>query len=292
MLTSGPPAPERRIQIRFQTGIQMGIWYADNAVMTEPHAGCASGGETGRWGGRVLLLDQQALLGEALAHLLAGLGVTTRVTPRASQESMANEVLSFAPDLVILEVGATATSEDHDLIAACATRAPVLVLGPEPEETSFAVWVNAGASGRIATNQTLREFTKTIDDVCHGHRVLDIATENRLRSLARAHPDGRPEQSSLLDTLTEREAAVLQGMLDGHTASDIAKNNFVALATVRSQIQAVLKKLRVNSQLAAVAVAHRHGWSYDHQAVTIDDDPTSPSEPTRYRRRRQPLTLG
>ena len=49
-------------------------------------------------------------------------------------------------------------------------------------------------------------------------------------------------------------------MVDGKAASEIAADAFVSLATVRTQIRAVLLKLGVHSQLAAVACAHRANW--------------------------------
>jgi hypothetical protein len=51
---------------------------------------------------------------------------------------------------------------------------------------------------------------------------------------------------------------VLSAMIEGRTAEEIADQHFVALTTVRSQIRAVLQKLGVRSQLAAVAIAVAH----------------------------------
>ncbi len=48
--------------------------------------------------------------------------------------------------------------------------------------------------------------------------------------------------------------------MDGMSAEEIAEADFVALTTIRSQIRAVLHKLGVCSQLAAVAKANRAGW--------------------------------
>ena len=48
--------------------------------------------------------------------------------------------------------------------------------------------------------------------------------------------------------------------MEGVPAEEIAERTFVAVATVRSHIRAVLTKLNVNSQLAAVAAARRGGW--------------------------------
>ena len=53
---------------------------------------------------------------------------------------------------------------------------------------------------------------------------------------------------------------MLGALLDGMSAEEIAEVDFVALPTIRSQIRAILKKLGVRSQLAAVAQANRAGW--------------------------------
>jgi len=44
-------------------------------------------------------------------------------------------------------------------------------------------------------------------------------------------------------------------MMEGRTASEIATTLVVSLTTVRSHIRSILRKLNVNSQLAAVALA-------------------------------------
>jgi DNA-binding NarL/FixJ family response regulator len=59
---------------------------------------------------------------------------------------------------------------------------------------------------------------------------------------------------------------VLAGLLAGEPAEAIAHRSYVSLATVRSQIRAILLKLGVNSQLAAVAMAREAGWSPDEGA--------------------------
>jgi DNA-binding NarL/FixJ family response regulator len=54
--------------------------------------------------------------------------------------------------------------------------------------------------------------------------------------------------------------------LEGSSAEQIAESSFVSTATVRSQIRAVLGKLSVHSQIAAVARAHHAGWRADTSA--------------------------
>jgi DNA-binding NarL/FixJ family response regulator len=64
-----------------------------------------------------------------------------------------------------------------------------------------------------------------------------------------------------LDLLTVREAEVLGLLMTGLAVRDIADASVVSEATVRSQVKSILSKLEVSSQLAAVGLAHRVGWT-------------------------------
>ncbi|MGH3183760.1 MAG: response regulator transcription factor, partial [Streptosporangiaceae bacterium] len=55
--------------------------------------------------------------------------------------------------------------------------------------------------------------------------------------------------------LTPSERRVLFHMMEGRSAAEIATTLVVSLTTVRSHIRSILRKLNVNSQLAAVALA-------------------------------------
>ena len=59
------------------------------------------------------------------------------------------------------------------------------------------------------------------------------------------------------DTLTTREHTVLQHMQQGRSACEIAKLDYVTVSTVRTQIRGILRKLRVTSQLEALALANK-----------------------------------
>nr|WP_281374640.1 LuxR C-terminal-related transcriptional regulator [Nocardioides soli] len=60
--------------------------------------------------------------------------------------------------------------------------------------------------------------------------------------------------------MTPREEAVLGELMQGRTVRDIASSSFVSEATVRTQVKAILSKLEVSSQLAAVGIANTAGW--------------------------------
>jgi DNA-binding NarL/FixJ family response regulator len=58
--------------------------------------------------------------------------------------------------------------------------------------------------------------------------------------------------------LTRSERRVLYHLTTGATAIEIAEKLVLSLATVRSHIRSILRKLEVSSQLAAVAIAQGH----------------------------------
>jgi DNA-binding CsgD family transcriptional regulator len=72
----------------------------------------------------------------------------------------------------------------------------------------------------------------------------------------------RRAEAAALQSLTPAEGDALQGMMAGLTATEIAAESHRSINTVRSQIKAVLGKLGVQTQLTAVAMAHRSGrWA-------------------------------
>lgn len=72
------------------------------------------------------------------------------------------------------------------------------------------------------------------------------------------HSSGRSEGLQKLLLLTRSERRVLYHLTTGATAIEIAEKLVLSLATVRSHIRSILRKLEVSSQLAAVAIAQGH----------------------------------
>jgi DNA-binding NarL/FixJ family response regulator len=64
----------------------------------------------------------------------------------------------------------------------------------------------------------------------------------------------------LFDQLSPREQEVMSALMNGATAREICKQDFVSMSTVRSQIHSIFSKLDVNTRRAAVVLAYRCGW--------------------------------
>lgn len=66
-----------------------------------------------------------------------------------------------------------------------------------------------------------------------------------------------PAQTPVVVLLTPREAEVLGLIAEGMTVAQVAVKLVVEQSTVRSHLKTAYKKLKVNSQAAAVAAAIR-----------------------------------
>ena len=82
---------------------------------------------------------------------------------------------------------------------------------------------------------------------------MPSATERDLLGELQSHRRDRAVRQSRFHQLSVRESEVLEELMAGKSAADIADESYVSIATIRSQIKAILRKLEVNSQLAAVA---------------------------------------
>ena len=115
--------------------------------------------------------------------------------------------------------------------------------------------------GAVSTLDPVPRLLATIRETVAGRRVMPTAAERDLLGELHSHRRDRAAQLSRFHQLSVRESEVLEELMAGKSAADIATESYVSIATIRSQIKAILRKLEVNSQLAAVALAYRSGWS-------------------------------
>jgi DNA-binding NarL/FixJ family response regulator len=109
-------------------------------------------------------------------------------------------------------------------------------------------------AGATAVNAEL-PFRRLVSSVHSALRTAPASARQRAEHLA--HLRRRADETARFGELTGRECAVLAEVAAGHSAESIARSRPVGLATVRSQISSVLRKLGVSSQHAAVALTYR-----------------------------------
>jgi Response regulator containing a CheY-like receiver domain and an HTH DNA-binding domain len=219
------------------------------------------GPELGSVAARVAIIEDHGLLAQSLAFALADLGIQATVVKNLHPPAVLNVLRGSDLHLVLLDFDLGDAGVGIDLIEPItALGLRVVMLTGETDPITLAECVEAGAVGIISKSDPFERLIEHVTDVVNGRGILSMTTREQLLSGLRAHRSREVERIAPFERLTVRESEVLRDLIEGKNAETIATESYVSLATVRSHIKALLSKLDVNSQLAAVALARRSGW--------------------------------
>lgn len=198
---------------------------------------------------RVLLADDQHLIREAMAALLAFESDIEVVGQAARGDQVLAETRRCRPDIVLLDIempGANGLTVAEELARAePETRVIILTTFGRPGYLERAM--RAGAAGFLVKDARAEELADAIRRVHAGEQVVD-------RSLAAA---GRRVGTS---PLTARECDVLRAAAEGGTIADIAAELFLSEGTVRNYLSSAMGKIQARTRAEAVRIAERNGW--------------------------------
>jgi len=207
---------------------------------------------------RVLIADDQRVVREGLATVIGaipGVEVVGLAADGAEAVALATE---HRPDVVLMDLrmprmdGVEATAALRD--AGDGPR--VVVLTTYADDESIIGALSAGAVGYLTKDATREDIQRALEGAAAGQSVLDPAVQASLLKAARASPS-RP--SILPDGLTDREAEVLALIAAGQSNTEIAKQLYVAEATIKTHVNRIFAKTRSRDRTQAAAYAHRNG---------------------------------
>jgi len=212
--------------------------------------------------GRVLIVDDHPLIALGLQLALTARGWEVETTSGPTAAAVVAHACIFGPDCVVLDVHLGAeVGSGVDLIGPLRqVGTSVVMLTGETNRCTLASCLEAGALGWIGKGSGLEEVVVSIEDAVAGRTLIGCSVREALLDELRTHRASLGRVLSRFQRLTSCEQRVLGALIEGMSAEEIAEAHFVALTTIRSQIRAILHKLGVRSQLAAVAEANRAGW--------------------------------
>jgi DNA-binding NarL/FixJ family response regulator len=210
----------------------------------------------------VLIVEDHELLAESLALALRreGFEVTIATGPTAEAVLETGRRLKPAVTLLDLNLGAELGTGLALIAPLTAEGARVVMCTGTTDRLELARCVEAGAIGLASKRDAFDGLLEMVRRALHGEQLLAAGEREELLAELHRHRVSERDRLAPFSSLTRREEAVLELLIEGHSAETIAAKSFVSLATVRSQIRSILQKLNVNTQLAAVALARRHGW--------------------------------
>ena len=212
--------------------------------------------------GNILIVEDHQVLAQGLSAALVQEGLQVTTTDADPPEQFSTLLSQVRPDVVLLDLWlGTAVGSGLGLIPAILeSGAKIVVLTASEDPVLLASCVEAGAFDLASKAEPFASVLAKVRGALDGGPGLgEAARQQYLAELSRARA-ADSDRLAPFERLTPREAAVLGRLIEGRSAQEIADAIPVSLATVRTQIRAILNKLGVSSQLAAVALARRAGW--------------------------------
>jgi DNA-binding NarL/FixJ family response regulator len=193
---------------------------------------------------RVVVADDDVLLREGVASLLAGAGhdVVGQASDAVQTERL---VRQEQPDAVVLDIRMPPTNTTEGLEVARTIRndlpqIALLLLSAHVEVTIATELLESGERigyllKRRVTN--VDEFLDALQRVLNGGCVIDPGLVQELI--------GRRRRSDPLDSLTDREREVIALMAEGRSNSGIATRLWISESAVEKHVKSILAKLRL-----------------------------------------------
>ena len=210
----------------------------------------------------VFIVDDHDLLAQSLALSLEMEGIRVARARGDTAEDTLRIARDARPTVVLLDLDlGPPLGNGRDLIAPLRELgARVVMLTGVTDPVRLAECVEAGADGLAGKTQSFDAVLEVVRRALGGEELMPAdERQARLAELGSARREVADRMAPFAG-LTDREGAVLGLMMAGRKAETMAAELYVSLPTVRSHIRAVLQKLGVSNQLAAVVLAERAGW--------------------------------
>ena len=225
----------------------------------------ADGAPGGGGSTRCLIADDQAMVREGFAAVLAAQPGLVVVGLAADGADAVRQARHLEPDVVLMDVrmpvmdGLQATREILRT-AASPDRPRVLMLTTFDLDDYVYQALRAGASGFLLKDATSAELIHAVRVIAAGDALLAPSVTRRLiADFARQpHPDP-PFPTATLGALTQRESEVLQLIARGMSNAEISNRLFIAEQTTKTHVGRILAKLNLRDRAQAVVLAYETG---------------------------------
>lgn len=210
---------------------------------------------------RVLSVDDHGMVSDALTSELRARGYEAHACPILADDAIVDFARQVQASVVLLDLDLGRRRSSLSLIKPLRdTGARVVMLTASTDPIRLAQCLEAGAEGLLSKGGRMADLVDALEDASgHGCPPHGAERARLLAHLAR-YREKRQIATAPFERLTPREQEVLGALVHGKSAQTVADETFTSVRTVRGHIQAILDKLGVRSQVAAVAKARDAGW--------------------------------
>ena len=235
---------------------------------------------------RCLIADDQAMVREGFAAVLAAQPGLLVVGQAADGADAVRQARHLQPDIVLMDVrmpvmdGLQATRQILGAAAGLA-RPRVLMLTTFDLDDYVYQALRAGASGFLLKDATAAELVHAVRVVAAGDALLAPSVTRRLIADFARQPRADPPFPSTLGALTQRETEVLRLIARGLSNNEISNTLVIAEQTTKTHIGRILAKLDLRDRAQAVVLAYETGLVTPGGPSPGDQNPCT--RPQRYR---------
>ncbi len=210
--------------------------------------------------GDVLIVDDHELVGTSLKLSLRSEGVSAHHCAPAGSDEVLRVAAGLTPGVVLLDLDLGRNPDGSILDGVrlvaplCAAGWRVIILSGSADGSRIGAGLAEGAMAWVPKNAPFPTLLGAMRNAAVGRELMPPARRQQFIDTYRQRSHERDELLAKLGKLSPREREVLALLAGGQRAQAVADHFVVSLATVRTQIRAVLTKLEVGSQLEAVAL--------------------------------------
>ncbi len=197
---------------------------------------------------RVVIIEDDHIIRTGYEFLISAVDGYSVVGTYCSYENAVKEIFSDHPDVILLDIelpganGIESIPKLKKLVAHC----HILILTVyESENLIFSALAN-GASGYLTKNTSSTKIIEAIKEVVEGGGPMSVNIAKLVIKSFQKNQDS---------PLSKRETQIIELIRNGKSRSQIARDLFIDLETVRSHIKNIYIKLDVNSRADAIKAA-------------------------------------
>jgi DNA-binding NarL/FixJ family response regulator len=208
---------------------------------------------------RILVIEDNRVLRDGIAAMLneqtdmcvsATIGSGNDILLKASQAN---------PQIILMDLSLTSFKESSvvELIRKKMPDAKVIGMGFIPTQSDIVEFIEAGASGFILKDATVKEFLGTIRSVAQGEKILPPSLTGSLFThvLELALKEKKGKITNVVQ-MTKREREIIVLISDGMSNKEIAQQLSIATHTVKSHVHNIMEKLALHTRLQIAKFIH------------------------------------
>jgi len=202
---------------------------------------------------QILLIEDNRLLREGITALLKKQPDMHVVTTHSNGENILEMIGKHKPNIVLLDLGLRSQNSLKvvKLVKQNFQETKIIVMDLIPLQADVFEFVQAGVSGFMLKDISVKEFLKTIRSVYKGTKVLPTNLTGSLFSQIIEYAVGGSKTSLITESIrmTKRERQVIELIADGSTNKEIAQKLHLSTYTIKSHVHNILEKLALSTRV-------------------------------------------